>query len=55
MKDDAIASGGSVLSWILTITQTNEIFALIQIIASTIVSILTILYILWKWYKKAKW
>ena len=54
MKDDAIASGGSVLSWILTITQTNEIFALIQIIASTIVSILTILYILWKWYKKAK-
>lgn len=54
MKDDVIAGSGSALSWILTVTQTNEIFALIQIIASTIVSIVTLAYILWKWYKKAK-
>ena len=54
MKDDVIAGGGSALSWILTVTQTNEIFALIQIIASTIVSIVTLAYILWIWYKKAK-
>ena len=53
MKDEAIGGTGSILSWVLTITQTNEIFALIQIIASTIVSIITIGYILYKWYKKA--
>ena len=54
MKDEAIGSTGSLLSWGLTFTQTNEIFALIQIIASTIVSIVTLGYILYKWYKKAK-
>ena len=53
MKDEAIGSTGSLLSWVLTFTQTNEIFALIQIIASTIVSIVTLGYILYKWYKKA--
>lgn len=53
MKDEAIGGTGSILSWVLAITQTNEIFALIQIIASTIVSIITIGYILYKWYKKA--
>lgn len=53
MKDEAIGGTGSLLSWVLTFTQTNEVFALIQIIASTIVSVVTLFYILWKWYKKA--
>ena len=53
MKDEAIGGTGSILSWVLTITQTNEVFALIQIIFSTLVSIVTLAFILYKWYKKA--
>lgn len=54
MKEDIIGSAGSGGMWILTAVQTNEIFQLVQIILSCVVSALTILYILWKWWKKAK-
>ena len=53
-KDEIIALTGNTISWTLTATQTKEVFEIVQIIASIIVSILTIAYILWKWYKKAK-
>ena len=53
-KDEIIALTGNTISWTLTATQTKEVFEIVQIIASVIVSILTIAYILWKWYKKAK-
>lgn len=53
MNDNAKAIGGSCLTWVTTIAQTNEIFQLIQIILASIVSILTIAFIIYKWYKKA--
>lgn len=53
MKENTTGVVGSSISWILSITQTNEIFQLIQIILASIVSLLTIIYIIWKWYKKA--
>lgn len=54
MKEDIIGGAGSGGMWILTAVQTNEIFQLVQIILSCVVSLVTILYIVWKWWKKAK-
>lgn len=53
MKDEATGVVGSSISWVLTITQANEIFELIQIIFSCLVSFITIIYIIYKWYKRA--
>lgn len=54
MKEDIIGSSGSTGMWILTAIQTNETWQLVQIILSCVVSAVTIAYILWKWWKKAK-
>lgn len=54
MNDNAKAIGGSCLTWVTTIAQTNEIFQLIQIILASIVSVLTIAFIVYKWWKSAK-
>lgn len=54
MKEEATGVVGSSISWILTVSQANEIFEIIQIIFSILVSLITIAYIIWKWYKKAK-
>lgn len=53
MKENTTGIVGSSLSWVLSITQTNEIFQLIQIIFSILVSLVTLCFILWKWYQKA--
>ena len=53
MKEDIISGAGSGGMWILTAVQTNEVFQLVQIILSCVVSLVTILYIVWKWWKKA--
>lgn len=53
MKDSAKAIGGSCLTWVTTIAQTNEIFQLIQIILASIVSVVTIAFIIYKWWKSA--
>lgn len=38
----------------LTITQTNEVFRLIQIILTCITAFVGLCYTIWKWYKKSK-
>jgi len=53
MKDSAKGLTGTALTWLLTIEQTNEIFELVQIILATIVSAVTLAYIIYKWYKRA--
>jgi len=53
LKDEIVCLTGNTLSWTLTVSQTKEVFEIIQIIASIIVSLLTVAYIVWKWYKKA--
>ena len=53
MKEDIIGGSGATGMWILTAVQTNEVFQLVQIILSCVVSLVTILYIVWKWWKKA--
>lgn len=51
--DEVIGIVGSGISTILTVSQTNDIFQLVQLIISIISGLLTVLYICWKWYKKA--
>lgn len=51
--DEVIGFAGSGLSTILTITQTNEVFQLIQLICSILSFLVTMAYVIWKWYKKA--
>lgn len=53
MKKTILPMLTSSANWILTITQTNEIFQLIELILAIISSLLTLLYILYRWYKKA--
>ncbi len=53
MKDDAKGVIGSALTWALSINQINEVFSLIQIILATIVSAVTLAFIIYKWYKRA--
>ena len=54
LKDEIVCLSGNAISWTLTASQTKEVFEIVQIIASIIVSLLTVVYIVWKWYKKAK-
>ena len=54
LKDEIVCLSGNAISWTLTASQTKEVFEIVQIIASIIVSLLTVAYIVWKWYKKAK-
>ena len=52
--DEIVGFTGSGISTILTITQTNEVFQLIQLIFSILAFLVTIAYTFWKWYRNAK-
>ena len=53
MKDEVKGIIGSGITWLTTISQTNEIFELVQIILASVTSLATLAYIIYKWYKKA--
>lgn len=54
MKHDEIVGwAGSTFGGVMTMLQTNETFQLIQAILSIVALIITILYTVWKWYRKA--
>lgn len=52
--NEAVCVGGNALTYVLTVVQTKEIFQLISLILSVLVSVIIILYRLWKWYNEAK-
>jgi len=54
MTENGIIWGNVVFDAILTITQTNEVFRLIQVILTCVTAFVGLCYTLWKWYKKAK-
>ena len=54
MKDNAILIGGNAIGYVLTALQTNEVFQLIELILSVILTSLLIVFRLWKWFKDAK-
>lgn len=54
MKDNIICFGGNVLTYVLTALQTNEIFQIIELVLSIILTLVLITFKIWKWYKEAK-
>ena len=55
MQEKITGAGATLLSWITTINQANEVFRLIQLILSILCSVLVIITtIIIPWYKKAK-
>lgn len=53
MKENAIGYGGCALEAVLTLTQTNEVFQLIQIILTILSSLVVFGFTVYKWYKRA--
>ena len=53
MKDTAVGAIGCTFEAVLTITQTNEVFQLISLIATIVSTLVVLLFTVWKWYKKA--
>lgn len=51
--DEIVGYIGSVFGGVMTVTQTNEIFQIIQAILTIVGLLITIAYTIWKWYKKA--
>lgn len=54
MKESAIGYGGCALEAVLTLTQTNEVFQLIQICLTILSTLVVLGFTFYKWYKKAK-
>lgn len=40
--------------YLVAVNQTNEVFQIIELVASIVVSLVLIAYRLWRWYKEAK-
>lgn len=53
MKDDIILGVGNVTAWSLTLAQFKETAEAISYILASIASLLTVAYIIYKWYKRA--
>ena len=51
--DEIVGYIGSVFGGVMTATQTNEIFQIIQAILTILGLLITIDYTIWKWYKNA--
>lgn len=54
MRENVIGYGGCALEAVLTLTQTNQVFQLIQIILTILSSLVVFGFTVYKWYKKAK-
>ena len=52
---DEIVSGGLVsLSAMLTALQTNEVFQTVSLVVTILSGIVSIVFIIWRWWKQAK-
>ena len=51
--DEIVGYIGSVFGGVMTATQTNEIFQIIQAILTILGLLITIAYTIWKWYKNS--
>lgn len=52
--NEAVCIGGNAFTYVLTIVQTKEIFQLVSLIVSILVSIVILGYRIWKWWSEAK-
>lgn len=54
MKDNIICVGGNALTYILTALQTNEVFQIIELTLSIILTLVILIFRIWKWVKEVK-
>lgn len=54
MKDNIISWGGNGLMYVLAAVQANQIFQWVQLGLSIAMTIVLMVYRIWKWYKEAK-
>ena len=52
-KDVLAVCGSTGFSWFLSIVQSNQTFQLISVICSIVLTILNIVFVIYRWYKKA--
>ena len=53
-KDTAILIGGNGLTYVLTALQSNEVFQIVELSFSIVLTAILIFYRVWKWWKEAK-
>ena len=53
-KDGIVFGSIAVLQTMVTISQTNEVFQIIQIIISALAGAVALAYTIWRWYRNAK-
>ena len=53
-KDGLVFGSIAVLQTMVTISQTNEVFQIIQIIISALAGAVALAYTIWRWYRNAK-
>lgn len=52
-KDGIVLGSIGAIETVVTITQTSEVFQLIQIIISAVAGAVALAYTIWRWWKKA--
>ena len=53
-KDGIVFGSIAVLQTMVTISQTNEVFQIIQIIISALAGAVALAYTIWRWYRNSK-
>lgn len=53
-KDGIVFGSIAVLQTMVTVSQTNEVFQIIQIIISALAGAVALAYTIWRWYRNAK-
>ena len=53
-KDGLVFGSIAVLQTMVTVSQTNEVFQIIQIIISALAGAVALAYTIWRWYRNAK-
>lgn len=54
MKDEVVSGLCVGTGCVMTALQTKEVFQIINLVLTAIAFIVSILYTIWKWYRKAK-
>lgn len=54
MKEEIVLFGGNGLGYVLTALQTNEVFQIVELIMSILLTCVLLAFRIWKWYKEAK-
>ena len=55
MKTNEIISFiANILTYVVALSQTNEVFQIVELVFAILTSVILLLYRLWKWYNEAK-